>query len=73
MNLVAVKAPAVRVPLRREPPELLDGLFRVIAARQLLQVIADQLIKAFAQSVGLLASAGNNLITMDKVTFINAV
>jgi len=62
MNLVAVKAPAARVTFPGKPPELLDALFGVIAARQLLQVIADQLIEAFAESVRLLASAGNNLI-----------
>jgi len=62
MNLVAVKAPAARVTFPGKPPELLDALFGVIAARQLLQVIADQLIEAFAESVCLLASAGNDLI-----------
>ena len=62
MNLVAVKAPAARVTFPGKPPELLDALFGVIAARQLLQVIADQLIEALAESVRLLASAGNNLI-----------
>lgn len=61
MDLVAIEAPATRVTLTREAPELLDALLRIVASGHGLQIVADQLIETLAQGLGLLASAVNQL------------
>jgi hypothetical protein len=48
MNFVSIEAPAARVAAAREFLELLDALLRVVAASQLLQVVADQLVETLA-------------------------
>ena len=48
MNFVSIEAPSARVAAAREFLELLDALLGVVAVRQLLQVVADQLIETLA-------------------------
>ena len=48
MNFVSIEAPATGVATAGELPELLDAALRVVAASQLLQVVADELIQALA-------------------------
>ena len=61
MDLVAIEAPATGVASSGKTFKLLDAAFGVITATQLLQVIANQFVKAFAQCFRFLAGAGNNL------------
>src|SRR5271170_4763665 len=61
MNLVAVEAPAAGVALTGKTPELCDAAFGIVPTGDGLQVVADQLIKAFAQGFGFLAGAGDEL------------
>jgi len=50
MDLVSIEAPSPRVTLPGKPPKFLNTLFRIVAARQLLQVVANQLIEALRES-----------------------
>jgi hypothetical protein len=61
MNFVSIEAPSARVALARELPEFLNASLRVIAASQLLQVVADHLIETFAQGIRLLPGTGDEL------------
>jgi len=62
MNLVAIEAPATRVSLPGEALELLDATLRVVSASHGLQVVADHLVEALAQSFRLLAGSGDQLL-----------
>jgi len=61
MNLVSIKPPTVRIALPGEAFELFDTLLRIITTGQFLKVVADQLIQALTQCLGLLSGAGNGL------------
>jgi hypothetical protein len=61
MNFVAIKAPTVGVPLPGETAELFDALLRIVRSGQLLEIVANQLVQTFSQSVSLLAGAGDEL------------
>ena len=50
---MSVEPPAPRVALAGESLEFLDTLFRIVGTGQLLQIVADQLIEAFAKGFGL--------------------
>src|SRR5437899_5949165 len=62
MNLVTLEAPAARVSLTGEALELLDATLRVVSASHGLQVVADHLVEALAQSFRLLAGSGDQLL-----------
>lgn len=62
MNIVAIEAPAARVALPGETLELVNAFVWVVAACQGLQVIADELIQTFPQSLGFLAGASYCLL-----------
>jgi hypothetical protein len=62
MNLVSIEAPAARVAMAREALEFLDASLRIVAASQLLQIVADQLIETLAESVRLLSSPSDKLL-----------
>lgn len=66
MDLVSVEPPAPRVALAGESPEFLDALFRIVGTGQLLQIVADQLIEAFAKGFGLFSGAGDGLLVNGK-------
>ena len=61
MNFISVEAPAARVATTGESVELLDTSLRIVAAGQLLQIVADQLVEALAQGIGLLPGPGDKL------------
>src|SRR6266850_6391867 len=61
MDLVPIKAPATRVALPRKAAEFVNTLFWIVAARQLLQVVANQLIQAFPERLRPLASPRGEL------------
>lgn len=61
MNLISIETPTARVATTGKTPELLDTAVGIVAARKLLQVVADQLIQAFAERVGFLPRAGDKL------------
>jgi hypothetical protein len=62
MNFVAIKAPAAGVALTGEALELCDAALGVVSAGDGLQVVADQLVEAFAEGFRLLAGAGDELV-----------
>src|SRR5512136_628581 len=62
MELVPVEAPAAGLAATREAPELLDAPLRIVAPRQPLEVVADDLVEALAQRRGLLAGPGHQLL-----------
>ena len=62
MNLVPVKPPSPRMTLTRESLELLDAALGVVPSRNRLQVVADQLVQAFAESFRLLTRTCHQLI-----------
>src|ERR1700758_5029392 len=62
MNLIAIEAPATRVSLSGEALELLDAALRVVSASHGLQIVADHLVEALAQSFRLLAGSGDQLL-----------
>jgi len=62
MNLVSIEAPAARMASARKPFELFNTPLGIVSAGHRLQVVANQLIEAFAQSFGLLASASDELL-----------
>ena len=57
MDLISIEAPSARVSLPGELSEFLKALFGIVAASQLLQVVANQLIETLPQSLRALASA----------------
>ncbi len=62
MNLVAIEAPAAGVALSGEALELLNAPLGVVSASYGLQVVADHLVEALAQSFRLLAGSGDQLL-----------
>src|SRR5271157_239590 len=62
MNLVSIETPTARVTATGEELELLDAPLRIVAAGQLLQVIADKLIETLAEGIGLLSGASDKLL-----------
>lgn len=62
VNLVAVEGPSVGVALAGETIEFFDAAFGIVPASDRLQVVADHLIEALAESLGLLAGASHKLI-----------
>ena len=61
MNFVAIKAPTTGVALAGKLFEFFDAALRIVAICDSLQIIADELVQAFAQCFGLLARAGHEL------------
>ena len=61
MNFVSIEAPAAGVAVPGEFLEFLDALLGVVAASQLLQVVADQLIETLAQGIRLLSGTSDEL------------
>jgi hypothetical protein len=57
MNLVSVKEPSVGVTTAGKTLELLDASLGIVGASQFLQIVANQLIEALADSVGFLSGA----------------
>jgi len=62
MDLVAIEAPTPRIAGSRKTPEFLDTPFRIVCPGQLLEVFADQLIKAFTKSLRPLSGAFDGLL-----------
>src|SRR5260370_34868491 len=62
MNLVPVELPAARVALTGEALELFDATLGVVSADDGLQVVADELVQAFARRLGFFARAGTELV-----------
>ncbi len=46
----------------RETPEFVNAAIGIVGARESLQVVANQLIEAFAESAGPLARLGEELL-----------
>lgn len=65
MNFVSIEAPAARVATAGELPELLDTSLQIVAARQLLQVVADQLIQALAYGVRFLSARATSVVIFE--------
>ena len=57
MNFIAVEAPAFGVAKPGKAAEFFDAAFGIVATRQLLQVVSDQLIQAFSEGVRLFSCA----------------
>jgi hypothetical protein len=70
MDLVSIEAPSPRVTLPGKPPKFLNTLFRIVAARQLLQVVANQLIEALRESRRQLPRTSGELL-VDRVEDIH--
>src|SRR5882724_294328 len=66
VNLVAIKAPATRVALPREALEFLNTALGIVAAGQLLQVVANELVEALPQSIRFFARASDQLLVHRK-------
>src|SRR3982074_1982826 len=62
MNLVAIEVPAAGGAASREALEFFDAALGVISAGDGLQVVADELVQAFAEGFGFLAGAGDELV-----------
>lgn len=62
MDFFAVEAPAAGVAASGKALEFFDAALGIISAGDSLQVVADHLIEALAQRLGLLAGAGHELI-----------
>src|SRR5260370_16054190 len=62
MNFVAIEAPAAGVAASRETIEFFDAALGVVSAGDGLQVVADELVQAFAEGFGFLAGSGNELV-----------
>jgi hypothetical protein len=61
MNFVAIEAPATGIAFAGEAIELLDAAFGVVSAGEGLEIVADELVEALAESFGLLAGASDEL------------
>lgn len=48
MNLISVKSPASGVAAARESLELLNAAFRIVATRDVLQIVTNHLIETLA-------------------------
>lgn len=62
MNFIAIKTPSTGVAAAGEAPELVDAAFGIVAAREILQVVANQLIETLAQGSCLFAGLGDHLL-----------
>src|SRR4029077_396127 len=62
MNLVPVELPAAGVALTGKALELFDATLGVVSAGDGLQVVADELVQAFAKRLRFFARAGNELV-----------
>jgi hypothetical protein len=62
VDFFAVEAPAAGVAGSGKALELVNAAFRIVAAGDGLQIIANHLVEALAQRLGLLACAGCKLI-----------
>jgi hypothetical protein len=62
MNLVAIKTPTTRVAPARQALELFDASLRIVATGELLQVVANQFIQAFAEDAGFFSGSGDQLL-----------
>ena len=71
MNFVSIETPAPRVALAREVPEFGHAALGDVSASQSLQVFADQLIQAFAQGIGPLACAFDELL-VERQRYVHA-
>jgi len=61
MDLVPVEAPAAGMALAGETLEFFDAALGIVSASDGLQVVADQLVEAFAKGLRLFACAGDKL------------
>lgn len=66
MNLIAIKLPPARITLSGKALELLDALFGIVSARQLLQIVANQLIQTDTQGLRFFARSGDGLLIKRK-------
>jgi len=73
MSLVAIETLAMRVAGARQALELLDPALGIVAASQFLQVIANQLVEAFSESLRRFLARATVCSSIDKVTFIDTV
>ena len=62
MSLVAIETLAMRVAGARQALELLDPALGIVAASQFLQVIANQLVEAFSESLRPLPGTRDGLL-----------
>ena len=62
MDFVSIETPAPRVSLAGKLPEFLDTSIGIVAAGDFLQIVANQLIEAFPESLRTLAGAGGDLL-----------
>ncbi len=62
MDFVAIEPPAAGVALAGKAAKFGDALVGIVATRELLQVVADELVEAFAEGVGALAGAVDQLL-----------
>src|ERR1019366_1676756 len=66
MSLVAIETVAMRVASARQALKLRDAALGVVASSQLLQVLADQLVEALAESLCALSGALESLFINRK-------
>src|SRR5208283_2788549 len=66
MSLVAIETVAVRVACARQALKLRDAALSVVASSQLLQVLADYLVEALAESLRPLSGALDGLLVHGK-------
>jgi hypothetical protein len=66
VNFVAIKTPPAGVALAGKAFELFNAAFGIVSASDILQVVPDQLIQAFAQGFRFLAGTGHELIVNGK-------
>src|SRR5258708_15671841 len=62
MYFISVEPPTARVSLTRESLEFLDAPLRIVSAGDSLQVVPDELVQTFAERLGFLAGASDNLV-----------
>jgi hypothetical protein len=61
MNFFAIEAPATGIAFAGEAIELLDAALGVVSAGEGLEIVADELVEALAESFRLLAGASDEL------------
>ena len=66
MDLVAVEAPATRVPLSGQALELFNAAFRIVVPIDGLEILANHLVQALSQGFRLFAGAGDEMIVDGK-------
>ena len=70
MNLISIEAPAARMASSRKSFELLNAAFGIVSTRHRLQVVANELIEALPESLGLLSGTSNELL-VDRESYIH--